>query len=44
MDRHMGKLAKDAQISDAKETLKEDRIRDLLEINEEATLDYETYS
>jgi hypothetical protein len=36
LDRHIGKLAKAAQISYAKNTLQEDRIRGLLEINDEA--------
>ena len=36
LDRHIGKLAKAAQISYARCTLQEDRIRDLLKINDEA--------
>jgi hypothetical protein len=36
LDRHVGKLAKAAQITYAKNTLQEDRIRDLLKINDEA--------
>jgi hypothetical protein len=36
LDRHIGKLAKAAQVSYAKNTLQEDRIRGLLKINDEA--------
>ena len=36
MDRDIGKLAKAAQISCAKNTLQEDRIRGLLKIDDEA--------
>lgn len=36
LDRHIEKLAKAAQISFARCTLQEDRIRDLLKINDEA--------
>jgi hypothetical protein len=38
LDRHVGKLARAAQISFAKNTLQEDRIRSLLKINDEAKL------